>query len=393
MKAGLAALVLAYILSQFYRVFLAVLAPALQAGIGVGPQDLARASGLWFLAFACMQFPVGWALDRLGPRLTVSVLLALGGGGGALMFALAGGPVGINTGMMLIGIGCSPVLMASYYIFGRQFSPALFGTLAGAIIGVGGLGNLAGSVPLALAVEAAGWRATVAGLAGITLLVALALALLVRDPPRLATTGPQGSLWDVLRIPALWLILPMMAATYGPAVAVRGLWVGPYLADVFGAGAGGIGRVTLLMALAMIAGNFAYGPLDRLFKTRKMVVLAGTLLGAGCFAALALWPAMGIGRATLLLAALGGLGASFSMIMAHGRAFLPPHLLGRGVTLINFFGIAGAGLMQAGSGWLHAGVAARSPDPAVPYVALFAGFAVILLAGSAVYALSQDRTD
>ena len=39
--------------------------------------------------------------------------------------------------MVLIGIGCSPVLMASYFIFARQFSPAVFGTLAGVIIGIG----------------------------------------------------------------------------------------------------------------------------------------------------------------------------------------------------------------------------------------------------------------
>lgn len=29
--------------------------------------------------------------------------------------------------------------------------------------------------------------------------------------------------------------------------------------------------------------------------------------------------------------------------MAHGRSFLPPHLIGRGVSFINMFGIGGAG--------------------------------------------------
>ena len=47
-----------------------------------------------------------------------------------------------------------------------------------------------------------------------------------------------------------------------------------------------------------------------------------------------------------LLAGVGFFGASFPMVMAHGRAFLPPHLTGRGVSLINLFGIGGAGLMQ-----------------------------------------------
>jgi MFS family permease len=75
MKTGIFFLVLGYVLSQFYRAFLAVLAPMLSADIGVRADELALASGLWFLAFAAMQLPVGWALDRLGPRRTAAWLL------------------------------------------------------------------------------------------------------------------------------------------------------------------------------------------------------------------------------------------------------------------------------------------------------------------------------
>ncbi|EKD61795.1 MAG: Major facilitator superfamily MFS_1, partial [uncultured bacterium] len=91
MRLGLAALILAYVLSQFYRAFLAVLTPVLAADLGATPESLASASGLWFLAFALMQIPVGEALDRFGPRRTASILLAVGGLGAGL-FAAATGP-------------------------------------------------------------------------------------------------------------------------------------------------------------------------------------------------------------------------------------------------------------------------------------------------------------
>ncbi|MFN3845299.1 MAG: MFS transporter, partial [Paracoccaceae bacterium] len=52
MRVGIAALVAAYVLSQFYRAFLAVLTPVLQSDLGASASDLAAASGLWFLAFA-----------------------------------------------------------------------------------------------------------------------------------------------------------------------------------------------------------------------------------------------------------------------------------------------------------------------------------------------------
>jgi sugar phosphate permease len=68
MRAGIATLILGYVLSQFYRAFLAVLTPVLEADLGATKEDLASASGWWFLAFAAMQIPVGVALDRIGPR-------------------------------------------------------------------------------------------------------------------------------------------------------------------------------------------------------------------------------------------------------------------------------------------------------------------------------------
>ena len=88
MKRGLIALLSAYVLSQFYRAFLPVLAPILAIDIGASADDLARASSLWFLVFAAMQIPVGAALDRYGPRWTAASLFLLGGAGGAFLFEL-----------------------------------------------------------------------------------------------------------------------------------------------------------------------------------------------------------------------------------------------------------------------------------------------------------------
>ncbi len=390
MIAGIAALVAAYVLSQFYRAFLAVLAPVLGAEIGAGADDLAAASGVWFLVFAGMQIPVGSALDRVGPRLTAAVLLAVGGAGGAAVFAMAQGPGAVTLAMALIGVGCAPVLMAAYYIFARTYAPAVFGTLAGLVIGVGSMGNIAASLPLAAAVEAFGWRQTLWGMAAVTGAVALAVLVLVRDPPRVEGAG-RGSLMDLLRMRALWPLLVMMAVCYAPAAGLRGLWVGPYYADVFGADAAAIGMATLVMGLAMVAGNFAYGPLDRLLGTRKWLIIWGNLAVLACL--LGLWAVPGAGGwVTLaLLAGIGFFGASFPMVIAHGRAFVPPHLTGRGVTLLNLFGIGAAGLAQGVTGRIHA--ALDGGAAVAPYQGIFLFLAVVLAAGLAVYLFSEDRID
>lgn len=390
MKTGIACLVAAYVLSQFYRAFLAVLAPVLKADLGVGAEDLATASGVWFLAFAAAQLPVGWALDRVGPRLTAVALLACGGAGGAAVFAMAQTPGAITFAMALIGVGCAPVLMAAYYIFARQFPPAVFATLASATVGIGSLGNIAGSLPLARAVELFGWRETLWAMAAITLAVAALVLIFTRDPVRM-TGGAKGSLLDLLRLRALWPVFAMMAVCYLAAGALRGLWVGPYYADVFGADTETVGRATLVMGLAMVAGNFAYGPLDRLFHTRKWVIFWGNVLSALALLALALRPEAG-GWITLgLLSAVGFFGATFAMVIAHGRAFIPPHLVGRGVTLLNLFGIGAVGIAQFLTGRLHAALPAD--PPATPYAALFLVFGLVILLGCLIYLRAEDRVD
>ena len=389
MRVGIAALVCGYLLSQFYRAFLAVLAPVLTAELGATPAELASASGWWFLAFAAMQLPIGLALDRLGPRRTAGGLMLVGAGG-AVVFALATQPWHLDLAMALIGIGCAPVLMAGYFIFARSFPPAVFGTMAGVMIGVGAMGNVAASLPLSAAVEAFGWRETVWGLAMFTGLVALAILALVRDPPRLEDHA-KGSVLDLLRMPAIWPILAMMAVCYMPIAGLRGLWVGPYFSDVHGFDAGQIGQVGLWIGLAMVLGNFAYAPLDRLVGSRKWVIFVGNALTVLCLVGLwALADAPPV-VATGLLVAAGLFGASFPMVVAHGRAFIPPHLMGRGVTLLNLFGIAPIGLAQIVTGRIHA--ATTATPVAAPYEAVFLFFAVVTAAGLAVYLMSQDRTD
>lgn len=392
MKAGLIVLCLAYVLSQFFRAFLAVLAADLGRDIGAAPDDLAFASGLWFLSFAAMQIPVGWALDRVGPRRTAAVLLILGGGGGATLFALATAPAHVSAAMFLIGIGCSPVLMASYYIFARQFPPAQFATLAALMLGVGSVGNLVAAYPTTLAAELLGWRGTLAALAAISTAVGVGIWFTVRDPERVVTTE-RGSVLDLLRMPALWLIFPLCFFQYAPAAGLRGLWVGPYMTEVFAAPAAVVGTVTLVMGAAMIAGTFAYGPLDRILGTRKWVVFGGNAMALVALTALALLPADSLWRAAALFAAVGFFGASFPVIMAHGRSFYPDHLVGRGVTLMNLFAIGGVGAMQVVSGRVYAAAAATGSAPAQTFQPLFLVFAGTVLAGLVIYLFSRETRD
>lgn len=387
MRNGLIILALAYILSQFFRAFLPVVAVPLATDIGAGPDDLALASSVWFLIFAAMQIPVGEALDRLGPRRTTALLFLIGGAGGAVAFGLAQSPLHIVLAMGLIGVGCSPVLMAAYYIIARGFPAAAFTTLAGGMIGIGSIGNVGGSAPLALAAETFGWRASMLGLGAVCALIASGMIILIRDPAH-ARGARQGSVLDLFKLPILWPIFAMMFVNYAPAAGIRGLWAGPYLADVKGADVPTIGWVTLVMGVAMIAGSFTFGPIERALGTRKYVVIAGN--GLGLIGLTALWwaPSAGVMYITIMLALIGIGGSTFAVMIAHARAFIPDHLTGRGVALMNLFGIGGVGVMQFVTVQIFA--SADGMAPAFAYGRIFGSFAVLVTVGLVIYATSRD---
>lgn len=391
MSIGIFLLGLAYVLSQFFRAFLAVLSEILERDIGAMPDDLAFASGLWFLTFAACQIPIGAALDSIGPRRTAGWLLLLGGAGGAALFAVATAPVHITIAMALIGVGCAPVLMASYYIFAREFPPATFAILASVMVGAGSMGNLVAAYPMALAAELLGWRSALWGLAGLSALVALGTLLWVKDPPRV-TDGVKGSMSELLRIRALWPICLLIGVSYAFPGAVRGLWIGPYLADVFGTDTTTIGQASLLMGGAMVLGALAFGFADKLSPSRKWMIAGGTALAILAGGMLTVLPASSFILSVFLMCAIGFFGSTYPVLMAHGRSFLPSHLIGRGVTLLNLFSIGGVGIAQFLSGRVYR-AALPGETAASPYVAVFALFLIALSAGFVVYLFSRDSTD
>lgn len=380
----------AYVLSQFYRSFLAVIAPELAVELNLDPLALGNLQAFWIAGFVVMQFPVGWALDTIGPRRTVSLLMLVAVLGAAL-FATAHSAAALNTAMVLIGIGCASIYMGALYVFGRVNRPEQFALLCSWLLGIGTAGNLLAASPLAIAATTVGWRGAMMMIAGATLVSALSVFLLVRDPPRPAASLHRGfvsGIADILRIRSLWPLLPLIAVSYSVILAERGLWAGPYFAEVQGLEPVARGNALLVMAAAMSVGALVYGPLDRILGTRKWIVFTGALATALGFVALArLDP--GLTGAIAAMSVVGAFGMTYGVLMAHGRSFVPDHLLGRGITLLNVLFLGGAGLLQPLSGAFMTALADQPPAQA--YATLHLCFAGLLIAALAIYLLSQDR--
>jgi MFS family permease len=162
----------------------------------------------------------------------------------------------------------------------------------------------------------------------------------------------------------------------------------PYLADVHGLDPIARGNGIFAMALAMSLGAFAYGPLERILGGAKPTVLIGSMLTGVSFLLLALLPVSAAG-AVALLSAVGGFGLTYGLLMAHARQFFPDHLLGRGVTLLNFIFISGAGIIQALSGLFMEAAASRPAAEGFAQLHLVFGIAVLI--ATAIYLFTPAR--
>jgi sugar phosphate permease len=383
---------LAYTMSQFFRSFLAVIAPELTVELNLSPGDLGLMSAAWFAAFAIAQFPVGWALDRFGPRRTVSLGM-MAAVAGALVCARAQGLSGGIMAMTLIGIGCAPIYMGALYIFGRVFAADRFALLASWMLAFGSGGSLLATTPLAVATEQIGWRTTFVGIAAITALSGVLVALLIKDPPRVAkpVAGRSGfdEFRDLLSIRALWPLLPLVAVSYAVVIAERGVWVGTYLAEVYGLAPVPRGNAVFLIAATTIAGTFVIGAIDR-YVGRKTLVAIGSGVACALFVSLWIWPTLPLSTAVGAIALIGAFGTTYAVLMAHGRTFLPDHLLGRGITLLNFTFMTGTALVQLVSGQVVDALKAAGKSSADVFATLHLGFGVVLMLATLVYLTAKE---
>lgn len=374
----------------------AVMASELMSARGYRPTEVGAIMGSMFLASAVVQLPAGVLYDRHGPRVMLSAmnLIAVVG---LVLFAFAASVPGLTLGRTLIGLGHGTVI-AGIYLLAVAWVPAdRVATVTATVIGLaGGTGALLSTTPLALTLGQLGFTPTFAILAILTLMFSAAIFLIVRDTPD-AGDGRSGhaaeSVWQSLR--GLWEVasdrnlLPiyiMGSCFTAPFLTIGGLWAGPYLRDVHALSDTQSSLVLLVMMLALYLGYMVYGPMDRIFNTRKWVVLGGVAGMLSCLLPLAVVPRMPLVVVVPLLVVFAFCSPFFVTLAAHCRGFVPVHRVGRAIACINLMGLVNVFVLQAAAGVLVEGPGAA----ATGYRLVFAMVAIVLIITGSIYTRVRD---
>ena len=349
-----------YIVSQFLRNSIGVIAPDLASELGLSASEIGLLSSTFFFSFAAFQIPLGIALDRYGPKICMVTCAGIAVVG-AIIFAAASSPGGLIGARILMGIGSSCYLMGPLALYARRYPPSQFGTLVGLQLGLGSIGTLLATAPLAFSVASFGWRLTFLAVAGLMLLAGLLVFVVVRDDgsqkhsqgmPRETLRESIAGTMQALRTPSVGKLFLVNLAAYSSFVLVIGLWGGPYLTHIYGYSLTERGEVLFLAAVAQILAAFLYGPTDRLFRSHRVPVTAGALLTSLTLAVVAVVGVLPQAALVIWFVLFGAVCAYTPVMIAHGKALFPPHLVGRGMTLLNMGTMGGAFLAQTVSGFV-----------------------------------------
>jgi predicted MFS family arabinose efflux permease len=362
--APLLVLALGHMLSNLLRTLPAIAADVISTDIAVSPESLASLTGAYHFAFAAGQIPVGVALDRYGVR-SVSLTLFSIVIAGAVLAAGVGGATGFLIAQIVLGVGCCGMLLCPMTLAAKLLTPTQFGLWSGLIQGVGNAGMLLSASPMAWLVEQQGWRAGFWVSAVLGVLIALLVSFFVPNatPDRAVShTTLRSEAQEVIQIGLsrrLRGVIILAFSSFAAAIAVRGLWGGPWLMEIKGLGRVEAGNALLPLTLALVLGPMIYGALDRRLDHRRGLISAGHLTAAFAL----LFVAAG-GPGGLLSDALGVpflpvkidvwaflvFGASIAvqpLLFAMGRAAVSPDKAGKALAAVNLSFFGGAAILQA----------------------------------------------
>jgi sugar phosphate permease len=352
-----------YLFGYLHRVAPAVVAADLMRAFSITATSLGTLAAVYPYTFAVMALVAGSLVETLGARWTLA-LGCLTMGAGAAMFGAAPTFAVAFAARLVVGLGASVILIAWLTLLADWFRPEEFAMVSGSTQGVGNVGALIAATPLALVVDALGWRATFVLIGGVTILLAFTAVLLVRDRPEALGGSPLSarrptSLLEVLRgIPAVmgnastWPPVLAAGGIYASEIAFIGLWGVPYLMQAHGFDRVGAANHVALVAIGMIVGSPLVGWIsDRWLGRRRLPFVAFAAVYALCWLPLAL-PGVPLGPGALapLFFVMGLSSSALVLVWACVREVNDPARVGIAMGFCNLPIFLGFALVQGAIG-------------------------------------------
>ncbi len=356
---------LVYLLAVLHRSSLSVAGLIAEKRFGISPAELSVFIFLQLGVYAAMQVPTGVLVDRYGPRrilVTAATIMAAA----QLLFASVPSYPAALFARALLGCGDAMTFISVLRFTAVHFGPRRYPLLV-ALTGMAGqVGNVAATLPFALALRHVGWGVSFAVAGGLSALAAVGVLLVIDDANLPAARirsfahlrDGVGLVWQRVRgawsLPGTRLGFWVHFASGSTANAIGVLWGSPYLIKVTGFGTTGAGAVLMggvfvaVVASPVIGWLIGHRPIVRV--PLALGVCATTVAGwVVVVSAFGYDPPRGYVVALFLLTALGGPTSMIAFALA--RDYNHARALGTASGVVNVGGFLAAVLISLGIGW------------------------------------------
>ncbi|MCF8041606.1 MAG: MFS transporter [Desulfarculaceae bacterium] len=360
---GLGALL--YLIGFYQRVAPAVITKELMSQFSLSAAALGNLSAYYFYAYVAMQLPTGVLADHWGPRrlLCAGALVA---GVGSVLFGMAPALVWAELGRLLVGGAVAVAWVALLKLAGHWFNAKRFAAISGMGLLVGVVGAVTAGVPLRLMVDAFGWRPVMVASGAITLALALAIWLVIRDDPSRrgwrsyapqqavdgASCGILAGVGRIWRYPNTLLLFFASGGLVGPVLTFAGLWGVPYLSLRYGLTPAKAAFFCSVLMIAWAMGGPIMGALSDRMGKRKPLYLGGALVVLLSWLVMLYLPGLPL-WAFVVVSIISGLASGTIIItFAWCKESVPAHLGGTVSGAANMGVMLGPTLLQPVVGWL-----------------------------------------
>lgn len=191
--------------------------------------------GLYLYSYAAMQIPAGILMDYFGPRrlLTLATIICAVS---TLCFGMTHSVLMASLARLMIGLGSAFAAVGTMKLAASWFNSDRFALLTGMMVTIGTLGAIGGQAPLAVFVDAVGWRHSMMIMGAVGLLIAALIFIVTTDLPKTQTTAEATreepvieSLGLLVKNKQLWLVALYGGLVYMATPVLCGLWGVPFL--------------------------------------------------------------------------------------------------------------------------------------------------------------------
>ncbi len=357
--AALTILLLAYLLSVFHRVTIAMMADQLMEELSLSPAQLGVLAAVYFYPYAFMQLPAGIFSDRFGPRRLVSLMLLLAALA-SVAFSLSQSYTLLLASRLLVGLSVSCIFVPTMKFMATFFPASMFSTLASLLSFTAVVGLLAASVPLAVVIETVGWRSGFMFIGTATAVLAAGAWFFITEMPvkgREAAGGPPGpgdkagesppgliaSVKLVCREWGIWPVSIRNHLSYGAIMCFQSIWAGPYLISIVGVDRVQAGTLIMFLSLGGLMSPVSGYLSDWIFKSRKIPLVLSALGLVAFWIPFVLFTDRLTPGLIMILFTVNGVmnGLAMGPSLAMVKELYPLRMAGTAIGLNNFFTMSG----------------------------------------------------